>query len=57
VETDRGRRQFIAKGMRDAIRDLGDGELFIPDVDDNRFRIADWRRLDARSRRLLEHMV
>lgn len=57
VETDRGRRQFVAKGIRDAMEELGEGELLIPDVDGNRYRIADWRRLDARSRKLLERVI
>jgi hypothetical protein len=57
VETDRGPRHFVAKGVRDAIEELGDGELLIPDADGNRYRIADWRRLDARSRRLLERVI
>jgi len=57
VETDRGRRQLVAKGLRDAIVDLGAGELLITDVDGNRYRIDDWRRLDLRSRRFLETVV
>lgn len=57
VETDRGRRQLVAKGLRDAVVDLGGGELLIADVDNNRYRIADWRKLDARSRRFLECVV
>ncbi len=57
VETDRGRRQFIARGIRDAMEELGDGELMIPDVDGNRYRVADWRRLDPQSRRLLERVI
>ena len=57
VHTDRGRRQFVAKGIRDAMEELGEGELLIPDVDGNRYRIADWRWLDARSRRLLERVI
>ena len=57
VDTDRGRREFVIKGVRDAIDDLGDGELLIPDTDGNRYRIPDWRRLDARSRGLLERVV
>jgi hypothetical protein len=57
VETDRGPRQFVGKGLRDAIEHLGDGELMIPDVDGNRYHVADWRGLDARSRRLLERVV
>jgi hypothetical protein len=57
VETDRGRRQLVAKGLRDAIVDLGGGELLIADVDGNRYRIIDWRSLDLRSRRFLECVV
>lgn len=57
VETDHGEREFVAKGIRDTIEDLGDGELLFADVDGNRFRIEDWRALDVRSRRLLERVV
>jgi hypothetical protein len=57
VQTDRGRRQFIAKGLRDAIEDLGDGEMLLPDVDGNRYHIRDWQRLDARSRRFLMQVI
>ena len=53
VETDRGNRHFVSKGLRDGTRDLGNGELLIPDVDGNRYRVADWRRLDAQSRKFL----
>ena len=53
VETDRGRRHFVSKGLRDGTRDLGNGELLIPDVDGNRYRIADWRQLDPQSRKYL----
>ena len=57
VETDRGDRHFVAKGLRDAIVHLGDGELLIADVDGNRYRIADLRQLDPKSRRFLELVV
>ena len=57
VETDRGRREFVVKGMRDAIQELDNGELLFPDVDGNRYRIVDWRQLDLRSQRLLERVV
>jgi hypothetical protein len=53
VETDRGNRHFVSKGLRDGTRDLGNGELLIPDVDGNRYRIANWRRLDAQSKKFL----
>ena len=57
VDTDHGRREFVAKGLRDAIVNLGDGELLVADVDGNRYRIPDWRTLDAVSRRFLERVV
>jgi len=57
VETDHGRREFVVKGIRDAVEELGDGELLLPDVDGSRYRIADWRQLDLRSQRLLERVV
>jgi len=57
VETDCGKRHFVAKGLRDGTQHLGDGELLIPDVDGNRYRIPDWRRLDALSRKFLMPVV
>jgi len=57
VLTDRGPRHFVAKGMRDTIRHLGNGELLISDVDGNRYRIENWQTLDAPSRRLLERLL
>lgn len=57
IDTDAGRRQFVATGLRDAVVDLGDGELLISDVDGNRYRIVDWRKLDAASRRFLDRVV
>ena len=57
VSTNYGRRRFVAKGIRDAIEDLGEGQFLIPDVDGNRYRVADWRDMDARSRRLLERVL
>ncbi len=57
VETDRGPRHFVVQGMRDLVETLGDGTLIISDVDGNRYRIAEWERLDQRSRRMLEPLV
>ena len=57
VETDHGRRQFVAHAIRDTLEELGDGQLLLTDVDGNRYRIKHWQRLDARSRRLLERIV
>jgi hypothetical protein len=57
VQTDCGPRHFVATGLRDAVIDLGGGELLVADVDGNRYRIHDWTRLDARSRSFLERVV
>ncbi len=57
VDTDHGRRQFVAQGFRDTLEELSDGRLLLTDVDGNRYLIKDWRHLDARSRRLLERLV
>ena len=57
VDTDCGRKQLVATGLRDAIVDLGEGELLIADVDGNRFRIPDWRKLNAKSRKFLDRVV
>ena len=57
VETDRGRRQFVVRGARDALEEQDEGNLLIPDVDGNRYRITSPALLDPRSRRLLERLV
>jgi hypothetical protein len=57
VETESGSRKFIVKGIRDALIDLGNGEVLIIDVDGNRYKISDWHSLDSKSRRLLELVI
>jgi hypothetical protein len=57
VDTDHGRRQFVAKGLRDSMDHLGGGELMFSDVDGNRYHVRDWTALDPQSRGLLERMV
>jgi hypothetical protein len=57
VETDHGRRQFVAHGFRDTLQELSDGRLLLADVDGNRYIIKDWQHLDPRSKRLLERLV
>ena len=57
VETDHGRRRFVAQALRDTLEELADGQLLLADVDGNRYRVQDWQRLDLRSRRLLERLV
>lgn len=57
VETNLGPRQFVVKGIRDSILDLGDGRVLLMDVDGNRYMVKDWPRLDDKSRRLLERVL
>ncbi|MBU7004569.1 MAG: DUF1854 domain-containing protein [Theionarchaea archaeon] len=57
VETNMGNREFVVKGIRDAILDLGDGRVLIMDVDGNRYMVEDWPGLDLKSRRLLESVL
>ncbi len=57
VETDRGRRKFVAKGVRDGVEEVREDEVLIPDVDGNRYRIRDWDALDAKSRAFLERIL
>jgi len=45
------------RGARDALEEQGDGELLMPDVDGNRYRVPNLETLDPRSRRLLERIV
>jgi hypothetical protein len=57
IETNLGPRQFVVKGIRDSILDLGDGKVLINDVEGNRYMVKNWRDLDNRSRRLLERVL
>ena len=57
VDTDHGPRDFVVKGARDTLEELGEGCLLLKDVDGNRYRIDDWRRLSHASRRLLEKLL
>jgi len=57
VETDLGPREFVVKGMRDSILDLGDGRVLINDVEGNRYMVKDWHGLDSKSKKLLERVL
>ena len=57
VDTDRGPRRFTGRGIRDTIQESGRGDILLADVHGNRYCIADWTALDARSRRLLEQVL
>lgn len=49
VETDRGLRQFIMRGIRDSIREVEPGRYLVNDVDGNRFEVPRIDALDPRS--------
>jgi len=57
VETNRGARSFVVRGLRDAIEVLDDARILIADIDGNRYNIPNWQRMDARSRRLIECFI
>lgn len=49
VDTDRGRREFIMRGIRDSIHEIEPGRYLITDVDGNRFELPQLSKLDTRS--------
>ena len=57
VETDRGPRTFEIRSSRRDIRILNDGKILIRDADGNRFLIPDYRRLEPKSRALVESQI
>lgn len=57
VETDRGPREFVIKGLTENVRWLSDTRIIITDVDGNRFEIPDMSALDETSRDLLDLVV
>ena len=57
VDTDLGRRDFVLKFATDTIIWLGPTELLLLDIDTNRFRIADYTRLDSHSRKQMDVLL
>lgn len=49
VETDRGRRKFVMRGIRDSMHEVEPGRYLINDVDGNRFEVRQLSDLDSRS--------
>ncbi len=54
VETDRGPREFVARNVAENAQWLGEGRLFILDVDSNRFEIVNIAALDRKSRSFID---
>jgi hypothetical protein len=57
VDTDRGRREFVVRGMSDSVWEVGGRRLIIIDADNNRYDIPDYAELDYRSYRLIEDVL
>jgi hypothetical protein len=53
VDTDRGRKTYIVRSMRDNLADLSATRVLITDVDGNRFEIPDITRLGAYAQSLV----
>lgn len=56
VETDRGGRRFTVRGHENVIP-IKNNRVLIIDVDGNRFEIEDYKKLDAKSYKLLDALV
>lgn len=57
VDTDRGNRQFILRGVRDSIHEIEAGRYLINDVDGNRFEVPQLGDLDTRSQTIWDRIV
>ena len=49
VETNRGRKRYMVRGMKDNMIELSATRIILTDVDGNRFEIPDIRLLDGKS--------
>ncbi len=54
AETDRGTLTFEVRNHISTVKPLYDGRVLIRDANDNRYEIPDYRKLDAKSRRMIE---
>lgn len=57
VETDRGNRKFVMRGIRDSTHEIEPGRYLINDVDGNRFEIFRIDDLDSRSQILWDRII
>ena len=49
VETDRGERKFVMRGLRDSVHEIEPGRYLINDVEGNRFEVPKLDGLDPKS--------
>jgi len=57
VDTDRGNRQFIMRGIRDSIHEIEPGRYLVVDIDGNRFEVPQLGNLDSRSQALWDRLT
>jgi len=57
VDTDRGRRQFVMRGIRDSIHEIEPGRYLVIDIDGNRFEVPRLDELDARSQACWDRLI
>jgi hypothetical protein len=57
IETDRGARQFVMRGLRDSVHEIEPGRYLVNDVDGNRFEVPQISELDTRSQGIWDKVV
>lgn len=57
IETDRGPRQFVMRGLRDSVHEIDPGRFLVNDVDGNRFEVPQITELDVRSQAIWDRVV
>lgn len=57
VETDRGMRQFVMRGLRDSVHEIEPGRYLMNDVDGNRVEVPQITDLDTRSQAIWDKVV
>lgn len=57
VETDRGGRKFVMRGLRDSVHEIEPGRYLINDVEGNRLEVPQLEQLDPRSLAIWDKVV
>lgn len=57
VETDRGGRKFVMRGLRDSVHEIEPGRYLINDVEGNRLEVPQLEGLDPRSLTIWDKVV
>lgn len=57
VETDRGPRKFVMRGLRDSVHEIEPGRYLINDVEGNRLEVPQLDNLDSRSLAIWDRVV